>query len=67
MVWWGTETKLDPLRKHPRFIEAFDRQIIPWRFDLQCQKPDREGGNRLKWLRLIDVGMPGLPSLTVGL
>lgn len=32
LVWWGTETKLDPLRKDPRFIEAFRSTNNPMAF-----------------------------------
>jgi eukaryotic-like serine/threonine-protein kinase len=32
MVWWGTETKLDPLRQHPRFVEAFRSTNNPMAF-----------------------------------
>jgi tetratricopeptide (TPR) repeat protein len=31
-VWWGTETKLDALRKHPRFIEVFRSTNNPMAF-----------------------------------
>ena len=32
LVWWGTETKLDSLRQHPRFIEAFRSTNNPMAF-----------------------------------
>jgi serine/threonine protein kinase/Tfp pilus assembly protein PilF len=32
LVWFGTEPKLDPLRKHPRFIEAFRSTNNPLAF-----------------------------------
>jgi adenylate cyclase len=32
LVWFGTEPKLDPLRNHPRFIEAFRSTNNPLAF-----------------------------------